>query len=113
MSVNRTMSITSFPRVIPPYRCDEMAATSMRRIEKQMCAHPHVRLGHGSKDTAHVRVDTSFFVMQKYLRIRTKNFTNLDIDLLDCEYTKNRGSEKIEKRAVMDETNTVVSKVNK
>ena len=31
----------------------------MRRIEKQMCAHPHVRLGHGSKDTAHVRVDTS------------------------------------------------------
>ena len=32
----------------------------MRRIEKQMCAHPHVRLGHGSKDTAHVRVDTSY-----------------------------------------------------
>ena len=59
MSVNQTMSITSFPRVIPPYRCDEMDATSMRRIEKQMCAHPHVRLGHGSKDTAHVRVDTS------------------------------------------------------
>ena len=62
MSVNRTMSITSFPRVIPPYRCDEMDATSMRRIEKQMCAHPHVRLGHGSKDTAHVRVDTSYKV---------------------------------------------------
>ena len=59
MSVNRTMSITLFPLVIPPYRCDEMDATSMRRIEKQMCAHPHVWLGLGSKDTAHVRVDTS------------------------------------------------------
>ena len=31
----------------------------MHRIEKQMCAHHHVRLGHGSKDTAHVRVGTS------------------------------------------------------
>ena len=63
MSVNRTMSITSFPRVIiPPYRCDEMDARAMRRIEKQMCAHPHVRLGHGSKDTAHVRVDTSIII---------------------------------------------------
>jgi len=55
------MSITSFPRVIPPYQCDEMDATSMRGIEKQMCAHPHVRLGHRSKDTAHVRVDTLLF----------------------------------------------------
>ena len=63
MSVNRTMSITSFPRVIPPYRCDEMDATSMRRIEKQMCAHPHVRLCHESKDTSHVRIDTSYIVI--------------------------------------------------
>ena len=31
-----------------------------RKIEKQMRAHPHVRLGHGSKRTAHVRVDTSY-----------------------------------------------------
>ena len=35
----------------------------MRRIEKQMCAHPHVRLGHGSKDTAHVRIDTSLIII--------------------------------------------------
>ena len=69
MSVNRTMSITSFPRVIPPYRCDEMDATFMHRIEKQMSAHPHVRLGHGSKDTAHVRVDTSKIKMSVSLNI--------------------------------------------
>ena len=37
----------------------------MRRIEKQMCAHPHIRLGHGSKDTAHVCIviDTSYIIM--------------------------------------------------
>jgi len=29
-------------------------------IEKQMCAHPHVRLGHGSKDTADVHVVVNF-----------------------------------------------------
>ena len=68
MSVIRTMSITSFPRVIPPYRCDEMDATSMRRIEKQMCAHPHIRLGHGSKVTAHVRIDTSYINLFKEFR---------------------------------------------
>ena len=28
-------------------------------LKKRIRAHPHVRLGHGSKDTAHVRVDTS------------------------------------------------------
>ena len=56
-----------------------------------------------------MRIDMHF-VMQKYLSIRTQKFTNLDIDLLDCEYTKNRSPEKIEKRATMgmDETNTVV-----
>ena len=60
MSVNRTMSITSFPRVIPPYRCDEM--DRMRRIEKQMCAYPHVRLAHGSKESAHVGPTRRHFV---------------------------------------------------
>ena len=34
--------------------CNEMYTTCMRRIEKQMHAHPHVRLGCGSKDTAHM-----------------------------------------------------------
>ena len=28
-------------------------------LKNRIRAHPHVRLGHGSKDTAHVRVDTS------------------------------------------------------
>ena len=48
----------SLPCVIPPYRCDDTDTACLRRIEKQD-THPHVRLGHGSKDTAHVRVDTS------------------------------------------------------
>ena len=39
----------------------------MRRIKKQMCAHLHVRLGHGSKDTAHVRLDTSFCVSYTFI----------------------------------------------
>ena len=34
-------------------------ARCAHRIEKQMRAHPHVRLGQGSKRMAHVRVDTS------------------------------------------------------
>ena len=38
-------------------------ARCARRIEKRMRAHPHVRLGHGSKRTAHIRVDTSLFIM--------------------------------------------------
>ena len=32
-----------------------------------MRAHAHVRLGHGSKDTAHVRVDTSKFLLSDQL----------------------------------------------
>ena len=32
------------------------------QIEKQMHTHPHVQLGQRSKDTAHVCIDTCFFL---------------------------------------------------
>ena len=35
--------------------------TRVQNWKKMMRAHPHVRLDHGSKDTAHVRVDTISF----------------------------------------------------
>ena len=31
-------------------------------LKNRIRTHPHIRLGHGSKDTAHVRVDTSYFL---------------------------------------------------
>ena len=55
----RTQIKKYFENIVPPYRCNKIGATCVRRIEKQMRAHPCVWLGHGSKDTAHVCIDTS------------------------------------------------------
>ena len=63
LSVNLTMSKKSLPRVIPSYRCDETdAAYACAELKNRIRAHAHVRLGRGSKDTAHVRIDTSIIV---------------------------------------------------
>ena len=59
MAVSKSNNVEkkSLPRVIPPYRCDDTDTACLRRIEKQDTrARPHIRLGHGSKDTAHVRL---------------------------------------------------------
>ena len=65
-SVNFTMSKKSLPRVIPPYRCEETDGTqhACAELKNRTHAHPRVRLGHGSKDTAHVRVGTSYNIWQ-------------------------------------------------
>ena len=57
------MSKTSLLRPTPLYLCDELDATCVNRIEKQMRVHPQVWLGHRSKDTAHVRIDTSYLFL--------------------------------------------------
>ena len=57
-SVNLTMSNKIAPlcnSAVPTRRTQHACAELKNRIR----AHPHVQLGHGSKDTAHVRVDTS------------------------------------------------------
>ena len=53
----------SLPHVTPLYRCANMHVQNLN----QMHANPHVRLGHGSKDTAHVRVDTSLTITMLHL----------------------------------------------
>ena len=46
LTVNLTMLKTSLPHVTPLYQYDEMDATCMCSIEKQMRMHPHIRSGH-------------------------------------------------------------------
>ena len=50
----------------------------MRRIEKQMRAHPQLRLGHGSKGTAYVHVDTLYYIYRCMLFLYVRqNYVNL------------------------------------
>ena len=61
VSKSNNVEKKSLPRVIPPYRCDETDAACLRRIEKQDTRESsRMQLGHGSKDTTHVRIDTSY-----------------------------------------------------
>ena len=45
-----------------PMQRDGRSMHACAELKNRIRAYPHVRLGHGSKDTAHVRVDTSILI---------------------------------------------------
>ena len=68
VSVNLTKSTTSFPHVIrhiDATRWTQHACTEL----KNMCTHPYIRLGHGSKDTTYICLGTSFIQWAKHFPI--------------------------------------------